>query len=262
MTPKSSTKNGSSPTTPLALSSAEAGGLLGLKIKEYDEVAENWILEPELRSQGELKSAHENAMSTMSESKYRSSIDKSIKALPEHARDLIDWLVEDRAVATNNSRFVRQWSVAAVRPREKHAYRSGSKKLVKNVKEHDWLIMIKGVNLGKVARTVPDRFMDPWAPPRILRCYPGRYDRFDGRDSARSRPRPHYEEENYIPRPPVRAGEQRGYGSEGDSDEDEPDPINDAFRSRMINVGMFSSQDDAEERMDKVLDDMAAKDAV
>jgi dolichyl-phosphate-mannose--protein O-mannosyl transferase len=70
-------------------------GLLGLKVKEYDEETEYWDIEPELRSQSELKAAHENAASSTTESKYRSSIDKAIKALPQHARDLIDWLVEE-----------------------------------------------------------------------------------------------------------------------------------------------------------------------
>lgn len=190
----------------------------------------------------------------MSESKYRCSIDKAIKALPEHARDLIDWLVEDRTEATNNERFIRQWTVAAVRPKEKHVYRTG-KKLVKNVKNTDWLIMIKGETLGAAERSRPDRWDDPWRKPRPRsprRYYPRHYDRYDERQYPR--PRPHYEEyDAYVPRPPVRM-EEPPYESESESD----DEMDDGFCS-MINVGVFTGQEDAEKRMDKILDDMAGE---
>jgi hypothetical protein len=230
-------------------------GLLGLKVKEYDEETEYWDIEPELRSQSELKAAHENATSCFSESKYRSSIDKAIKALPQHARDLIDWLVEDRTEATNNEKFIRQWSVAVVRPKEKHVYHTG-KKLVKNVKSTDWLIMIKGETLGCAERTRPDRWDDPWRKPRPRRRYPRHYDRYDEREYNRHRP--HYEEYDAdVPRPPVRVvDEDRRYETESESDDD---PMDGGFRSGMINVGVFTGQEDAEKRMDKILDDMAGK---
>lgn len=229
-------------------------GLLGLKVKEYDEETEYWDIEPELRSQSELKAAHENAASSTTESKYRSSIDKAIKALPQHARDLIDWLVEDRTEATNNEKFIRQWSVVAVRPKEKHVYRSG-KKLVKSVKSTDWLIMIKGETLGSSERTRPDRWDDPWRKARPRRHYPRHYDRYD--EPEYNRHRPHYEEYAYVPRPPARVVEEdRRYESESES---EDDTMDDGFRSGMINVGVFTGQEDAEKRMDKILDDMAGK---
>lgn len=230
-------------------------GLLGLKLKEYDEETEYWNIEPELRSQGELQSALKNATSSMTDAKYRASVDKAIKAFPEHARDLIDWLIEDRTEATNNEKYIRQWSVTAVRPKEKHVYRSG-KKLVKSVKGSDWLIMIKGETVGKVERTRPDRYDDPWRKPRPRRYYPGRYERFDEREYNRHRP--HYNEyDEYIPRPPVRVMDERRYARE--EDDSEEDPLDEGFRSGVINVGMFSSREDAEERIDKILDDMAVQ---
>jgi hypothetical protein len=227
-------------------------GLLGLKVKEYDEETERWDIEPELRSQGELQSACKIAMSSMTEPKYRASINKAIKAFPEDARDLIDWLIEDRTEATNNERYIRQWSVVAVRPREKHVYRSG-KKLVKSVKGSDWLIMIKGETLGMVERRRPDRWDDPWRKPSSRRYYPRHYDRFDEREYNRHRP--HYAE--YDECTPVRSMDERRYARE--DYEEEEDPLDDAFMSGMINVGTFSNQEDAEKRMDKVLDDMAGK---
>lgn len=223
-------------------------GLLGLKIKKYDEETEYWDINPELRSQSELKAAHVNAASSMTESKYRSSIDKAIKAFPEEARDLIDWLIEDRSEATNNERFMRQWSVVAVRPKAKHVYHEG-RKLVKSVKGNDWLIMIKGETLGKIERRRPDRWEDPWRKPNPRRNYPRHYDRYEDREYYRHRP--HYAEyDDYVPQPPVRvAAEPRV----------EDPPVDDGFRSGLVNVGMFLSQEDAEARMDKILDDMTGK---
>ena len=232
-------------------------GLLGLKVKEYNEETDYWDIEPELRSQSELKAAHENATSSVSESKNRSSVDKAIKALPQHARDLIDWLVEDRMEATNNDNFIRQWSVAAVRPKEKHVYRQG-KKLVKNVKSTDWLIMIKGETLGCTARTRPGRWSDPWRKPIPRRCYPRYYDRYDERE-YNTQYRPHYEEyDRHAPRPPTRVTDDRHYESDSES-ESEDDPMDDGFRSGMINVRVFTGQENAEKRMDKILDDIAGK---
>lgn len=229
---------------------------MGIKFKAYDEETEYWDIEPELRSQGELQSAYKIATASLTDAKYRASIDKALKAFPEHGRDLIDWLIEDRNDATNNEKFIRQWSVAAVRPKEKHAYRSG-KKLIKSVKGSNWLIMIKGETLGKVERRRPDRWDDPWRKPSTRRYYPRHYDRYDEREYIR--PRPHYEEYNdYAPRPPVRVMPPYDRREEED-DDDEEDPLDNTFVSGMINVGMFSSQEDAEKRMDKVLDDMAGK---
>jgi hypothetical protein len=184
----------------------------------------------------------------MSESKYRSSVDKAIKAFPEDARNLIDWLIEDRSEATNNERFMRQWSVVAVRPKAKHTYREG-KKLVKSVKRSDWLIMIKGETLRKVERRRPDRWDDPWRKPSSRRYYPHHYDRYDDREYYRHRP--HYAEyDESVPQPPVRVVAEPYV---------EDPPVDDGFRSGLVNVGMFSSQDDAEARMDKILDDMTGK---
>jgi hypothetical protein len=227
---------------------------MGIKFKAYDEETEHWDIDPELRSQGELQSAYKNATASMTESKYRASIDKTLKAFPEHARDLIDWLIQDRTEATNNEKYIRQWSVAAVRAEEKHAYRSG-KKLIKSVKGCDWLIMIKGETLGKVERRRPDRWDDPWRKASSRRYYPRHCDRFD--EMEYNQPRPYYEEYNdYIPRPSVRV--QHNYDRDEVVDEQE-DPLNSTFVSGTVNVGMFSSQEDAEKRMDKVLDDMAGK---
>ena len=39
----------------------------------------------------------------------------------------------------------------------------------------------------------------------------------------------------------------------------EDPPVDDGFRSGLVNIGMFSSQGDAEARMDKILDDMTGK---
>jgi hypothetical protein len=180
----------------------------------------------------------------MSESKYRASVDKALKAFPEYARDLIDWLIQDRADATNNEKYMRQWSIAAVRPREKHAYREG-KKLVKAVKGSDWLIMIKGETVGKVERRRPDRWEDPWrkSSPRRRGRYPRHYARYDDREDER--PRPHYEQHGDYPRPPAMPSYERVVV--------EKDPLDSGF----LNVGLFSNQEDAEARMDRVLDDMA-----
>jgi hypothetical protein len=232
-------------------------GFMGIKFKAYDEDNEHWDIEPELRSQGELQSAYKNAVGTLTECKYRASVDKALKAFPEHARDLVDWLIEDRTDSTNNERYIRQWSVIAVRPKEKHAYHSG-KKLIKSVKGSDWLIMIKGETVGKVERRRPDRWEDPWRQPnKARRYYPRHYDRFEDREDKRHRP--HYEEYNeYMPRPPVRLG--TGYEREESrlAGEDE-DPLDGTYMEGMVHVGMFESREDAERRMDKVLDDMAGK---
>jgi hypothetical protein len=50
--------------------------------------------------------------------------------------------------------------------------------------------------------------------------------------------------------------EDRRYETESESDDD---PMDGGFRSGMINVGVFTGQEDAEKRMDKILDDMAGK---
>jgi len=224
-------------------------GLMGLKIKECEEEAEYWDIEAKLRSQGELQSAYKNATSSTTASKYQASLDKAVKALPEHARDLIDWLIQDRHEATNNEKFVRQWSVVAVRPKEKHAYRAG-RKLVKSTKDSDWLIMIKGETVGKVERKRPHRYDDPWRKPAPRRSHPRLYDRYE-REYVR--PRPHYEEYDLYPRrPPVRFVPY-------EDEEEEEDRLDNTFLSGTVAVGMFSSQEDAESRMDKVLDDMAGK---
>ena len=226
-------------------------GFMGIKVKFYDEDNEHWDIEPELRSQGELETAYQTLTTSTTESKYRAAVDKAIKAFPKHARDLLDWLIEDRTDSTNNEKYVRQWSVVAVRPKEKHAYRTG-KKLLKSVKGSDWLIMIKGETLGKIERRRPDRWDDPWRNPSPRIYYPRHYDRFDEREYDRHRP--HYEEYNdYIPRPHAR--DRRDYEREVE----EEDPLDNNFVSGTINVGMFSSQADAKKRMDKVLNDMAGK---
>ena len=242
---------------------ARSWGFLGLKLKDYDEESEYWKIGPELRSQGELLSAFKNATASMIDAKYRASVDKAIRAFPEDARDLIDWLIQDRLGATNNEHYIRKWSVVAVRPKEKPAFRSG-KKLVKSVKGSDWLIMIKGETVAKVERTRPNRYCDPWRKPCPRRYFPRHYDRFGEREYNRHRP--HYEEyDEFIPRPPVRVVDERRYAREHDEDgsedgseyDNEDDSLNEGFRSDVINVGMFSSREDAEERMDRVLEDMA-----
>ena len=229
-------------------------GFMGIKFKSYDEDNEHWDIEPELRSQGELQSALENLTASIPESKYRASIDKALKAFPEVARDLIDWLIEDRTDSTNDEKYIRRWTVVAVRPKEKHAYRSG-KKLIKAVKGSDWLIMIKGETLGKVERRRPGRWDDPWRKPYgTRRYYPRHYDRYD--DMEYERHRPHYEDyDEPFRRPPIRV---RPY-EKGVEDDEEEDNFDGTYMSGTVNVDIFSSREDAEKRMDKVLDDMAGK---
>ena len=224
---------------------------MGIKLKSYDEDNEHWDIKPELRSQGELRSAYQSVTASMTTLNYTAVIDKALRALPEYARDLVDWLIEDRIDSTNNEKYARQWSVVAVRPREKHAYHS-SKKLIKSVNNSDWLIMIRGETMGKVDRRRPGRWDDPWRKSSPRRYYPRHHGRYDEREYNQHRQ--HYEEYNeYSRRQPV------SIMPASEADEEDVDVLDGTFVSGMVNVGLFSSQEDAEKRMDKVLDDMAGE---
>ena len=131
-------------------------GLFGIRIKESYEECGFWYVDPEIRSQDELKELHKVAVDGMSTEKHRAAIEKAIRAIPKDGGDLIDRLIEDREDATSTWKVKRKWSVVAVRTQKKNPY-SSSKKAGKSEKDTDWYVVIKGETVDHVKRIRPHR---------------------------------------------------------------------------------------------------------
>jgi hypothetical protein len=138
--------------------------LFGIKVKLQTEEPAYWRIYPELRSQAELREKHELATRGVSGSTYRASVEKALRALPEHARELIDYLFEDREEASSNERFKRRWCIAALQPKQKPSYGPDGG-WIKCSKNTDWLVLIKGETVDGVARKRQGRWEDPWRKP-------------------------------------------------------------------------------------------------
>jgi hypothetical protein len=143
-------------------------GLFGIKIKKYWEEPGFWKITPELGSQAELKGKYELATSGVSMSTYKASVENATRSLPEDARMLIDYLIEDRENASSNARFKREWHVAALQAKPKPSC-GFNRSWVKSSKHTDWLVMIKGETIDHISRKRPDRWGDPWRKTKSRR---------------------------------------------------------------------------------------------
>lgn len=232
--------------------------VIGIKFKEYYEDPGFWGLDPELRSQTELKEAYGNLTANISHSKYRASVDKVIRSLPSDAREEIEGLIEDRQKASCNEKFRRQWCVVAVRPKIKHHF--GGEGFFKSSKNQDWLVMIKGETADRTDRKRPARWEDPWRKPyEPRRRYPrliedDYYDRdYPTRPIVRER-LPPAQVRPPIPCPsPIPILEDRRHRLlTRDADID-------GYRPGTIVVGDVANQEEAEKKMDEILDDLPGK---
>ena len=236
--------------------------MLGFKIKEYYEDPGVWSLDPELRSQEELKTAYE-ALSTF-EAKHRESVNKAMRGLPKKARSSIKTLVEDRERSSSNAKARRQWSIVAVRPKIKDHY--GGLSFFKSAKSQDWLIMLKGETVDKAERKYPYRFEDPWrnnfqpvprrrSPRRS--CPPPRpvsYNSWDHDYIPPQRVRHHspVRVRSQSPLPFIPMEDHRHRQISGSSEIE-------GFRPGTIVVGEVLNIEDAEKKMDEILQDLPAK---
>lgn len=229
--------------------------ILGIKLKEYFDDPGFWGMDPELRSQEELRVAYEALTTNVSLSKHRTSVEKTIRALPEEARESIEGLVEDRQQASSNEKFRRQWSVIAVRPKIKHHY--GGEGFFKSAKSHDWLIMLKGETVDRTERKRPNRWDDPWRKPYQPRPRRRRYPRVS----------PRVIEEDYYERDfrrrqahsPIRCEFPIPIIEDHRHRQITYDAQSDGFRPGTIIVNQVSNMEEAEKKMDEILEDLPNK---
>jgi hypothetical protein len=159
-------------------------GILGIRVKSYEERAAYWGVDPELRSQAELQDMYVRLIKSTSESRNAALVDRAMRKLPVDAREEVECLLEDREKASSNDRFRRQWTVVCVRPKAKYHY--GGEGFFKSAKSQDWLIMLKGETVDRVIRKLPDRFEDAWRnpyPPPLTRPRGRRLQRRRGPDN-------------------------------------------------------------------------------
>jgi hypothetical protein len=231
--------------------------LLGIKVKSYDEDPGYWGIDPELRSQSELLTIFHTLKSSVSPSKYRASVNKAMRALPEEARACVEGLIEDREKNTSNYQFKRQWSVVAVRPKIKNHF--GGDSWFKSVKSRDWLIMIKGETLDCTERRCPARWDDPWRKPykpvRRIRRSPDHPVAIEDE----------YYDMDYHRRPlpaPIRPPSPMTLLEDNRHRLLSRDAEVDGFRPGTIVIGDVFGHNDAEKKMDEILTDLPNKFAI
>jgi hypothetical protein len=140
-------------------------GFLGLKFKNYYEDFGFWGTDPEFRTLEEMKEQEKFASADKSPAKHKEAICKVLQALPKKGGIAIDHLLEERTESSSHEEAKREWSVVAVRPKQKYPYGS-NKKWGKDPNYTDWLVTIKAVTIDTQDRSRSYRRDDPFRKRR------------------------------------------------------------------------------------------------
>jgi len=219
-------------------------GIFGIRLKSYFEEEGFWGTDPEYRTQDELKEQEKYASADLSPAKHKEAMQKIIRSIPKEGGFSIDTLIEDRTEASSHEDAKRQWSVVAVRPKQKFPYAGSKKKWGKNPDYTDWLVTIKGETVDTKERSRSFRREDPWRrrsrSPISIRSSPRRYPPIRNRSRSPIRrpgppPPPPPFRHNVPPPPLVR--------------EAVPD---EGFRLGTLVIGKILSSEAAEKKMEEI----------
>lgn len=235
-------------------------GFLGLKFKNYYENRGFWGTDPEFRTVKEMKEAETLFSADKSSAKAKEAICKVLQALPNEGGIAVDHLLDERTEASSHEDAKREWSIVAVKPKQKFPYGAGNKKWGKDPKYTDWLITIKGVTVDTQDRSRNFRRDDPWRKHNrnssynrryrsrspIGRHHSGRRDYIDIRPRDRSpfRPLPVMRNPVRTPLPMRERGEIY---------------IADGYVQGKVVVGKIMTKKEAEDKMIGIWDDMITK---
>ncbi|KAE9379063.1 hypothetical protein N431DRAFT_397057 [Stipitochalara longipes BDJ] len=218
---------------------------LGLKFKSFYEDPGFWSIHAELRSQAEMKEQHLFAAGGMPAAKHKEAMKKAVQTIPKDGGRQIDALLQERTDSCSDETVKRQWSVVAVRAQEKFPY-SSSKKWGKDPLATNWLITIRGETVDSVERHRPYRREDPW----------GKRDTY-GERSFSPRRRPYRENHNRITEVMPRHRRRPIIQEECHSWDPLPrrpmgDAVNEKTQTGTLVVAKLVSQDEAEEKLEKI----------
>lgn len=238
-------------------------GFLGLKLKTYYESNGFWGTDPEFRTVKEMKEAETLFSGRKSPAKSKEAICKVLQALPNKGGIAVDNLLDERTESSNHEDAKREWSIVAVKPKQKYPYGAGNKKWGKDPKYTDWLITIKGVTIDTQDRSRSFRRDDPWRKRNRSSSYDRRY-RSPSPIRHRRRPigrpevidiRPRRDRSPYRPLPvmrnPVRTPltiRERGETY-----------IEDGYVQGKVVVGKIMTKKEAEDKMIGIWEKMTAK---
>jgi hypothetical protein len=218
-------------------------GVFGIRFKSYFEEEGFWGTDPEYRTEEEMKEQEKFASADLSPAKHREAMQKIIRSIPKEGGFCIDTLIEERTEASSNEDAKRQWSVVAVRPKQKFPYAGSKKTWGKNPEYTDWLVTIKGETVDTKERSRSFRRDNPWRQrfrsPVSIRSSPRQYPiRNRSRSPIRRGPPPPPAPFRHYPPPPPPAVKEAV-----------PD---EGFRPGALVIGKILSPEAAEKKIEEI----------